>query len=100
MENVVKYDLLARHTLHELTIIVDLIAQHVTVRDLAKKIDIFFYIDQNRRAKMIYADMKDGVSKVSELYKDLCRVELSVKARWQNDYRFIATPVSLHEYFG
>lgn len=100
MEDLAKYDLLARHTLHEFGVIIDLIAQNVVDCNLAKKIDIFFYIDQNRLAKKIYSDMRDDATRVAELYTSLCRVELAVKSRWQNDYRFIATPVSLHEYFG
>ena len=94
------YHLLAQHTLHELGIIVDLISKKIIDRELATKIDVYFYLEQNRKAKKIYSDMRDDVNGIRDHYDHLCRVELAVKARWQSDYRFIATPVSLHEYFG
>ena len=100
MASVSSYHLLAQHTLHELGVIIDLIAQNVIKKDLSDKIDIFFYIEQNQLARRIYSDMTDDANGIAELYESLCRVELAVKVRWQNDFRFIATPVSMHEYFG
>lgn len=94
------YLLLAQHTLHEFGVIIDLISQNMITKDLARKIDIFFYVDHNRQAKKIYSDMKDGYGQIDELYKSLCRLELAIKVRWQNDYNFIALPVSMHEFFG
>lgn len=94
-----KYCLHAQHMVHEIGVIVDLIHQHIAEKALGTKIDVFFYIDSNRKARKLLADMQYGADDIETLYREFVALETSLKEKWQNDFRLIATPVSMHEYF-
>ena len=77
----------------------DIMAQinrYLHMKNLSSTVDIFFYVERSIRAQLLCGQLTPKDTAGNPLYDELVTFYNTVKARWQHDYRLIATPVSLY----
>jgi hypothetical protein len=82
----------------ELAVVMKLLEQGMQTTDLHKHLDLFYYIERSTKMKLLIRNLKGSSNPDLVKFKELKDVYAAFKLRWQNDYKFIVTPKSLHAF--
>ena len=84
--------------LTEVGVIMKLLEQGMETANLHERINLFYYIETSTKMKQLIRDLRKSVNPDPAMLEELKDAYLLLKVRWQKDYRFLATPKSLHEF--
>ncbi len=83
--------------LTEVNTILKLLEQGMQTQDLHARVDLFYYIERKTKMKLLCRELQCPNPDIDK-FNELKTVYSQFQIKWQNDYKFLVTPKSLHVY--